>query len=135
MGYKIDEIEGIGPAYREKLSAAEIKGTDDLLRLCCDAKGREAVAERTGVSEKQLLEWSNKADMMRISGVGPQFAELLEASGVDTVKELRNRNADNLAEKIQEINSKKKLAKSSPAVGQVRQWIDQAKTMDPTITH
>ncbi|MCP3981402.1 MAG: DUF4332 domain-containing protein [bacterium] len=135
MAYKIDQIEGIGPSYSEKLGGAQISSTDDLLRLCCDARGRKAVAEKTGVSEKLLLEWSNMADMMRISGVGPQFAELLEASGVDTVKELRNRNAENLAEKILEINAEKKLAKSAPSNNQVQKWIDQAKSMEPTISH
>jgi predicted flap endonuclease-1-like 5' DNA nuclease len=135
MAYKIDEIEGIGPAYQEKLTAVDIKSTDDLLKHCGDSKGRKVIAEKTGVSEKLLLNWSNKADMMRISGVGPQFAELLEASGVDTVKELRNRNAENLAAKIEEVNSQKKLARSAPATGQIQQWIDAAKKMDPTITH
>jgi predicted flap endonuclease-1-like 5' DNA nuclease len=135
MAYKIDEIQGIGPAYREKLTAAAIQTTDDLLKICCDPKGRKATAEKTGVSEKMLLDWSNMADMMRISGVGPQFAELLEASGVDTVKELRNRNAENLAAKIDEINEQKKLAKTSPAASKIQDWIEAAKTMEPTIRH
>ena len=100
MGYKIEEIEGIGPAYAEKLAAASISTTDDLLKLCCDARGRKATAEKTGVSESQLLKWANMADLMRVSGVGRQYAELLEASGVDTIKELRNRNAENLAQAI-----------------------------------
>lgn len=135
MAYKIDEIQGIGPAFKTKLDDAKISTTDDLLELCCEPKGRKAVAEKTGLSEKHLLEWANMADMMRISGVGPQFAELLEASGVDTVKELRNRNADNLAQKMGELNAEKKLAKSSPATSVVQGWIDQAKTLKPTIAH
>lgn len=135
MAYKIDEIEGIGPVFREKLSMVKIKTTDDLLKLCADSKGRKGVSEKTGVSEKHLLEWANMADMMRISGVGPQYAELLEAAGVDTVKELRNRNAENLAAKMEEINNQKKLAKSSPAKSVVESWISQAKTLDPTISH
>ena len=102
MSYKIQEIEGIGPAHAEKLAAADIDTTGELLKLCCDAKGRKATAEKTGVSESQLLKWANMADLMRISGVARQYSELLEAAGVDTVKELRNRNAANLAAKMAE---------------------------------
>ena len=135
MAYKIDEIEGIGPAYKERLIGAEIQTTDDLLKFCCDARGRKQMSEQTGVSEGQLLAWSNMADMMRISGIGPQYAELLEASGVDAVKELRNRNAENLASKMQEVNSAKNLSRTSPAVSIIQKWIVQAKNIDPTITH
>ena len=135
MGYKIEEIEGIGPAYAEKLAAAEIDTTDKLLALCCDAKGRKSTAEATGVSEKQLLKWANMADLMRISGVGSEYSELLEAAGVDTVKELRNRRADNLAQKMAEVNETKKLTRAVPAESQVEKWIEQAKSLDPLITH
>ena len=135
MGYKIDEIEGIGPAYREKLSGAGIATTDDLLTHCASAKGRKAMTEQTGVSEKHLLNWTNMADLMRVSGIGRQYAELLEASGVDTIKELRTRNADNLAAKMLEVNTDKKLAKATPTTSMIQDWIDQAKTTDPKITH
>ncbi len=109
MAYKIDEIEGIGPAYREKLSGAGVTTTDDLLEKAADPKGRKTLAEATDLSAKLILGWANMADLMRIKGVGPQFAELLEASGVDTVKELRNRNAGNLATKMNEVNETKNL--------------------------
>ena len=135
MSYKIEEIEGIGPAYAEKLSAADVKTTDDLLKLCCDAKGRKATSEKTGVSEGQLLKWANMADLMRISGVGSEYSELLEAAGVDTVKELRNRNAENLAAKMTEVNEVKKLTRAVPAEKVVAGWVEQAKTLDPLITH
>lgn len=135
MAYKIDEIEGIGPAYKEKLAAANIKTTDDLLKHCAEAKGRKSVAEATGLSEKHLLNWSNMADMMRVSGIGPQYAELLEASGVDTVKELQHRNAENLATKMEQINAVKNLANATPASSVIQGWIDQAKTLKPNISH
>jgi predicted flap endonuclease-1-like 5' DNA nuclease len=135
MAYKIDEIEGIGPAYAEKLSAAEIKSTDDLLEKCGSAKGRNAVAEATGLSTKQLLKWANMADLMRISGVGEEYSELLEAAGVDTVKELKHRNAGNLADKMKEVNETKKLTRQVPAAGQVEKWIEQAGSLEPKITH
>ena len=135
MGYKIEEIEGIGPTYGEKLAAADINTTDDLLKLCCDAKGRKGAAESTGLSEGQLLKWANMADLMRISGVGSEYSELLEAAGVDTVKELRNRNAENLAAKMAEVNAEKKLTRSVPAESVVSGWVEQAKSLDPLITH
>jgi len=135
MANKIEDIEGIGPAYREKLASAKIATTDDLLNLCCDAKGRKATAATTGVSETHLLKWANMADLMRISGVGGEFAELLEASGVDTIKELRNRSADNLASKMKEVNDEKKLTRVVASAKVVEEWIDQAKKIDPKITH
>ena len=135
MGYKIDEIEGIGPAYAEKLAAVSISTTGDLLKLCCDARGRKAMAEKTGVSESQLLKWANMADLMRISGVGSEYSELLEAAGVDTVKELRHRNAANLAAKMAEVNETRKLTRTVPTEKAVSTWIEQAGTLDPLITH
>jgi predicted flap endonuclease-1-like 5' DNA nuclease len=135
MGYKIDTIEGIGPSYKEKLAAADIKTTDDLLKLCCDKKGRKATAGATGCSEAQLLKWVNMADLMRISGVGEEYSELLEAAGVDTVKELRNRNAANLTKAMAETNEQKKLVRSVPSESQVTKWVAQAKELDPLITH
>ena len=135
MTYKIEEIEGIGPTYGAKLKEAGVNTTDDFLKFCCDAKGRKAVAESTGMSESLLLRWANMADLMRINGVAKQYAELLEAAGVDTVKELKMRRADNLSAKMKEVNDEKNLAKTSPAESLVTDWIEQAKTMEPLITH
>ena len=135
MAYKIEEIEGIGPAYGEKLAGAGIETTDDFLKLCCDKAGRAKTAEQTGLSETLLLKWANMADLMRISGVGGEYAELLEGAGVDTVKELRNRNAENLAATMSEVNEEKKLTRNVPSAGQVEKWVEQAKSLDPLITH
>jgi predicted flap endonuclease-1-like 5' DNA nuclease len=135
VAYKIEEIEGIGPSYAQKLATADIANTDDLLEHCGSAAGRKKTAAATGVSESLLLGWANMADMMRISGVGRQFAELLEASGVDTVKELAQRNAANLAVKMAEVNTAKKLAKAVPAESVVAGWIAAAKTTEPKISH
>lgn len=135
MTYNIKEVEGIGPAYGEKLAVAKIKSTGDFLKLCADKKGRKVTAETTGISEKLLLKWANLSDLMRISGIGPQYSELLEAAGVDTVKELRNRKAENLAAKMAEISAAKNITQASPAASVVQRWIDAAKTTEPTITH
>lgn len=135
MSYKIDEIEGIGPTYKSKLAEVGVETTDNLLDLCCDAKGRKETAAKTGLSESQLLKWANMADLMRVSGVGEEYSELLEAAGVDTVKELRNRNAENLAAKMKEVNDQKSLTRTVPSTSQVEKWVEQAKTLDPKISH
>src|SRR5690554_5552904 len=135
MIYKIEEIEGIGPVYGEKLKAAGITTVDKLLEKCAAKPGRSALAAETGIDEKAILKWTNHADLFRISGVGPQFSELLEASGVDTVKELRNRNAENLYSKIGEVNEEKKLVRRLPSLSQVEEMIELAGTLDPKVTH
>ncbi|MCU0615523.1 MAG: DUF4332 domain-containing protein [Gemmatimonadaceae bacterium] len=135
MAYKITEIEGIGPAFAEKLATAGISTTEHLLEQCADAKGRTAVAEKTGVDVSRLLKWANMADLMRISGIGGEYSELLEAAGVDTVKELRTRRPDNLAAKMAEVNETKKLVRQVPTEAAVTKWVELAKAMDPKITH
>ena len=135
MAYKITEIEGIGPAKAEQLAKANISTTDDLLKLCCDASGRKATAGSTGIAEGQLLKWANMADLMRVSGVGQEFSELLEAAGVDTVKELSHRNADNLAAKMAEVNQQKKLTRTVPSAKEVGKWVQYAADLKPLITH
>ena len=119
----------------EKLGLVGIKTTEDFLKLCCDPKGRDKAAEGTGLSKKLILKWANLADLMRINGVGPQYSELLEAAGVDTVKELRHRNAENLATKMAEVNEEKKLTREVPSAKVVINWIEAAKSMDPGITY
>jgi predicted flap endonuclease-1-like 5' DNA nuclease len=135
MAYQIEQVEGIGPSYAERLAAAEIKTTDDLLGRCAGASGRKDVSARTGVTESQLLKWVNLADLMRISGVGSEYSELLEAAGVDTVRELRNRNPTNLAVRMKEVNLEKKLARSSPSVKTVEKWVTQAAGLDSVVSH
>ncbi len=135
MGYKIQEIEGIGPKYAESLGSAGIGSTEDLLERCGSRKGREEVAEATGLTAAQLLKWANMADLMRISGVGEEYSELLEAAGVDTVKELKHRNATNLTTKMAEVNEAKKLTRQTPAESQVEKWIEQAASLKAVISH
>jgi predicted flap endonuclease-1-like 5' DNA nuclease len=75
------------------------------------------------------------ADLMRVSGIGEEYSELLEAAGVDTVKELQHRNAESLAAKMAEVNAVRKLTRTVPAASQVSKWVDQAKTLSPMISH
>lgn len=135
MSYSIEKIEGIGKEYGDKLRAADIQTTDDLLRRCGDKKGRTGVATETGISEKHILEWVNLADLMRITGIGEEFADLLEEAGVDTVKELATRNAENLAKAVMEANEKKNLTDRVPSAETIQKWIDEAKGMDPVVSH
>lgn len=135
MSYKIQDIEGIGPSHGQRLDDAGIKTTGALLKACCDPKGRKAMAEKTGFSEQQLLKWTNMADLMRVSGVGEEYSELLEAAGVDTVKELRNRNPENLAQAMAAANAQKKLVRLVPSAKTVAKWVEQAKELPPAITY
>jgi len=135
MAYRIDEIEGIGPVFKEQLYSVGILTTGDLLNVCCTAKGRETICDQTGISEKQLLSWTNMADLMRVSGIGRQYAELLEASGVDTIKELRSRDPESLAEKMKLVNEKKRFSRTSPGVPMTTRWIFQASQATPKITY
>jgi predicted flap endonuclease-1-like 5' DNA nuclease len=126
---EIAKIEGIGPAYKEKLVAAGIKTVESLLEAGAEAKGRQELAEKTGITVKLILEWVNLADLMRIKGVGEEYSDLLEEAGVDTVVELSNRNAENLYAKIGEVNTQKKLVRVTPSLKQVQDWIEQAKSL------
>ena len=135
MSYKVTEIEGIGPVNAEKLTASNISTTEDLLKVCCDKSGRVQVSEKTGIPAATLLKWANMADLMRIKGVAEEYSELLELSGVDTVKELATRRSDNLAAKVKQINDQKKCTRSCPTEGVIAKWIDQAKTLKPVISH
>jgi predicted flap endonuclease-1-like 5' DNA nuclease len=135
MAKKIIEIEGIGPVFAEKLSTAGVLTVENLLEKGASRAGRKAIAEESGVDEGKILNWVNKADLFRIKGIGPQFSELLEAAGVDTVKELRNRNAENLHAKLVEVQAEKKITRAVPALKQVVKFIDQAKNLPPVVTY
>lgn len=126
---KIEDVEGIGPAFGAKLTAAGIKDTDGLLKAAATKKGRETLAEKTGIDKGKILKWANMADLYRVNGVGSEFSELLEASGVDTVKELATRVPGNLAKKLAEINEVKKLTRRVPTEADITKWIENAKKL------
>ena len=135
MAYKIIDIEGIGDVYAAKLNEAGVKTTDDLLDNCATRAGRRKVAEETGISEKLILQWTNHADLFRIKGVAGQFAELLEAAGVDTIKEFRHRVPANLAAKMEEVNAQKNLVNRVPSVKEIEKMVAQAKEMEPRVEY
>lgn len=127
--YKVEEIEGIGPVMGEKFRAEGISTTDKLLEASLTKKQRIDLAEKTGISEKLILRFANMADLFRITGVGQEFAELLEAAGVDTVPELAQRRADNLTAKMEEVNEAKKLTRRTPTQKEVEKWVEEAKSL------
>ncbi|PTD98225.1 DUF4332 domain-containing protein [Pseudothauera lacus] len=127
--YKIEDIEGIGEVIGTKLREAGVKDTDSLLAACGTVKQRAELAEKSGLSTKQVLKFANMADLYRISGVGSEYAELLEAAGVDTVPELAQRNAANLTKAMAEVNEQRKLTRRLPTETEVAKWVEQAKTL------
>jgi predicted flap endonuclease-1-like 5' DNA nuclease len=132
---KIVDIEGIGPIYAEKLGKFGIRTTEALLEQGASAKGRKEIAEKTGIKEGLILEWVNRADLYRIKGIGSEYSDLLEASGVDSVPELAMRKPENLLEKLTEVNLAKKLVRKLPTIKQVISWVEQSKMLPKLVTH
>ena len=135
MAKSIEKIEGIGPKYGEALRSAGVRTVADLLDAGASKQARSALASKTGISETRILKCVNMADLFRINGVASQYAELLESAGVDTVKELQHRNAENLAAKMAEVNDAKNLVRRPPSVTVVNDWITQARKLPPKVSH
>jgi predicted flap endonuclease-1-like 5' DNA nuclease len=131
----VSEIEGVGPAFAEKLKAAGVDTVEELLEKGASAAGRAALEESTGIAHAHILKWVNHADLFRIKGVAGQYAELLEAAGVDTVVELGTRNAANLAKKMDEVNAEKNLTNRVPSESEVEKWVAEAKSLPRVVTH
>jgi predicted flap endonuclease-1-like 5' DNA nuclease len=132
---KLVDIEGVGPAYASKLEAAGVKDADALLKMGAAPKGRKELAQKSGVDETLILKWINRVDLARVKGIGSEYADLLEASGVDTVVELGNRKPENLVNKMAEVNEAKKLVRKLPTLTQVEDWVKQAKDLPRAISY
>ena len=115
MAHAVHHIEGIGPYYAKLLAAAGITTTEHLLQAGATRRDRMKLSRMTGISEKLLLKWVNMSDLFRVRGVAGQYAELLEAVGVDTVKDLCNYNADNLATALNTANGERQLVRRASA--------------------
>lgn len=126
---KLTTVEGIGEAYAAKLTEAGIESTEAYIAKTSTPKGRAELAEATGISSKLILRWANMIDLFRIKGIGAEYAELLEAAGVDTVPELAHRKAENLHAKMVEVNEAKSLVRRTPTAAQVAEWVEQAKEL------
>lgn len=132
---KLTSIQGIAEATEKKLNDAGVTSVDDLLEKGATPKGREELAAKSGLGAAQILKFVNYADLFRIKGIAGQTAELLEAAGVNTVAELGQRNAANLAAKLKEVNDEKKLTGKVPTEKQVGEWIEAAKTLPKKVTY
>ncbi len=128
-------VEGIGEAYGKKLEEGGIGSTKALLEKGATPEGRKYIAEKTGIDGKLILRWVNHVDLFRIKGIGGEYAELLEAGGVDTVPELAQRNGENLFQKLESVNKDKQLVRKTPTQSQVSDWIDQAKQLPRIVTY
>ncbi len=132
---KLTQIEGIGAVYGQKLQQAGVGTIENLLEQGASPGGRKEIAQKAGVSEKQVLRWANMADLFRIKGIGEEYADLLEAAGVDTVPELAQRNPGNLKIKLAEINEAKNLVRRVPSEPEVTGWVEQAKKLPRALTY
>jgi predicted flap endonuclease-1-like 5' DNA nuclease len=133
---KIEDVEGIGATFATKLTEAGVATTDDLLERAGTATGRDKLSEATGISERLILEWVNHADLMRIDGVGSEYADLLEAAGVDSSAELAQRNAANLATTFLEVDAARpNIVRQVPSEATIAGWIEQAKDLDKVVSH
>ena len=132
---KLTQIEGIGAVYAQKLQQADVGTLENLLEQGASPGGRKEIARKAGVSEKQILRWANMADLFRIKGIGEEYADLLEAAGVDTVPELAQRNPGNLKTKLEEVNEVKNLVRRVPSEPEVTGWVEQAKKLPRALTY
>lgn len=135
MSRKIESIEGIGPKLGAALRDAGIRTVDSLLEAGSKKRDRANLAIKTGISESRILKCVNMADLFRINGVASQYAELLECAGVDTVKELQHRNAENLAAKMAEVNDEKSLVRRPPSNRVVADWVAQARKLPSKVSY
>jgi predicted flap endonuclease-1-like 5' DNA nuclease len=131
----IVDIEGIGAAFEAKLKEAGVASVEKLLESGATPKGRKDLAEKTGISGDLILKWVNRADLYRLKGIGQEYSDLLEASGVDTVMELAQRKADNLYAKMVEVNAAKKLVRQMPTQAQVTAWVESAKALPRVVSY
>lgn len=131
----IDAIAGLGHRSATKLRKSRIRTTEALLKRGATRSGRREIAAATGFTEQQILEWVNRADLMRCKGVGSEYSDLLEAAGVDTIKELRRRNPASLASKMAELNDRRRLVRRLPTEKMVTTWVESAKSISPMVRH
>ena len=129
MAHKISEIKGLDPKVAAKLQQAHINTVDDLVKETHTSQQRTALAKQLGVPPSQLTDWINRADLMRLKGIGTEMANLLEDSGVDSVKELQHRKADMLTAKLKETNDAKHITHQVPGQAQVQEWIEEARIL------
>jgi predicted RecB family nuclease len=134
MADKVGDIRGMDAGAQQKMAQMGINTTDQLLEHARTPQQRNALAKELGVAGSQLTEWVNRADLMRLKGVGKEMANLLEECGVDSVKELQHRRAENLQAALKAANDEKKITHHAPTLAQVQQWIEESKSLSTTVS-
>jgi predicted flap endonuclease-1-like 5' DNA nuclease len=132
---KLETIEGIGPIYAEKLRAAGVRSVNALLSAGTTPEERKALEAKSGIGHEYILDWVNRADLMRVKGIGEEYSDLLEKAGVDTVVELTRRNPDNLHAQVLQTNAEKRLVRRAPSRGMVAQWVKDAKALPRVVSY
>jgi len=133
MQHKIEKIEGIKPDYTTKLEKLGITTIEKLLEKGSSSQGREELMQAIGVDRATMLKWLNLADLIQIKGVAQEYSKLLEAAAIDTVEKLRTSVAESLYIKLVKVNEQKQIVKTLPSLGQVENWITQAKNRPPIL--
>ncbi len=132
MTYKLEQIEGIGPFFASRLTAAGVRNSDELLERCATNEGMRALADSSAVTVSQLTTWKHQADLMRVSGIGSEFGQLLEVSGVESVEQLSQREPSNIVNLLHRVNDERKLTRAVPSLKTVSKWITRAREMAPS---
>jgi predicted flap endonuclease-1-like 5' DNA nuclease len=131
MTYKLEEIEGIGPFFAQRLAAAGVHDSDELLKRCATDEGRRQIASYAAVGTQQLETWMHQADLMRVSGIGGAFGRLLEASGVQSVEALSRREPENVVNLLHRVNEEQRIARAVPSLKTVSKWVRRARELQP----
>lgn len=129
MSYKLEQIEGIGPFFAERLMSAGVHNSDELLSRCSTDEGKRRLADSAAVSVRQLSTWMHQADLMRVSGIGSEFGQLLEVSGVESVEQLSKRDPENIVNLLHRVNSERKLTRAVPSIKTVAKWVERARVI------
>ena len=124
---QIADVEGIGAAHASRLAAAEIHTDADLLAAGATRNGRNVIATRTGIRESLLRSWVNHIDLAVLEGVGPGYASLLEAAGVDCCAELARRDAEHLANTMTDLVATRATVRRAPDRTEIARWIELAR--------
>ena len=132
---KVNDIEGVGPVYAQKLQEAGVSTIEMLLKVGATPEGRKELGAKSGIDQDKILDWVNFADLFRIKGVGSEYSQLLEVAGVDTVVELSKRVPANLFKKMVETNAGKQLVRREPSLKEVESWVEQAKKLDRIVQY
>ena len=130
----ISAIRAIDQREATRLRKGRVRTTEALLSEASTRKGRSSISKRTGIPTSDLLAWAQQADLMRVGGIGSEYADLLSASGVETIKTLRRRNAANLMTALEQVNTKKRIVQRLPTIEMVHGWIDSAAQLEPIVT-